>query len=186
KSANMPNDTIERSIKKAAGEIDSINYETIIYEGYGPCGIAIIAETLTDNRNRTVANVRNAFTKGGGNLGTSGSVAFQFDKIGLIAVERSETGFDEDEMTNIAIEAGASDFIVSDEGYEIITSPEDFVHVKSLIERAKIPVLSSEITMQPQIYGRLTNQDDIKKMNKLLELLEDDDDVQNVYHNWED
>jgi len=185
KSANMPGDTIERSIKKAAGELDGVNYEAITYEGYGPNGIAIIARALTDNRNRTVANVRNAFTKGGGNLGAQGSVVFQFDEIGQIAVEAAE-GIDADELEMLAIEAGASDFIASHEGYEITSAPQDFSNLCNALEAANIPVLSAEITMQPKIYGQLTNPDDIKGMNKLLDLLEDDDDVQDVYHNWEE
>jgi len=183
KSENMPNDTIDRSIKKAAGELDSVNYEAITYEGYGPGGIAVVIETLTDNRTRTVANVRNAFTKGGGNLGQSGSVLFQFEEMGLIAVEKSDN-VDEEELMMLVLDAGARDFAVEDEGYEITTAPADFSAVREAVEAAGINMLSAEVAMFPHLTVSLTDPDDIKKMNKTLDLLEEDDDVQNVYHNW--
>jgi YebC/PmpR family DNA-binding regulatory protein len=184
KSENMPNDTIERSIKKASGDLSAVNYESIIYEGYGPSGVAVIVEALTDNRNRAAANVRNAFTKGGGNLGTTGCVSFMFDEKGLIMVE-AEDGVDEDELMDSALEAGASDFVTSDEGYEILTEPEDFSAVREALEALKVPMVSAEVTKIPQTETTLTNPDDVKKMNKLLDLLDDEDDVQNVWHNWE-
>ena len=184
KAANMPNDTIERSIKKAAGELDNVNYEAITYEGYGPAGIAVIVETLTDNRTRTVANVRNAFTKGGGNMGQSGSVAFQFRHVGQIIVEKSGS-IDEDELMMIALDAGATDFLPDEEGYEIITEPVAFSAVREAIEAFGAPILDAEVAMLPNLTARLESADDIKKMNKILDLLEEDDDVQNVYHNWE-
>ena len=185
KANNMPNDTIDRSIKKAAGELDGINFEAITYEGYGPNGIAVIVETLTDNRTRTVANVRNAFTKGGGNMGQAGSVVFQFDNVGQIAVEKADA-VDEEELMMLALDAGASDFTAHDEGYEIITDPADFSAVREAVEAAGFPILSAEVTMLPKLTVSLTDPEDIKKMNKILDLLEEDDDVQDVYHNWEE
>lgn len=184
KSNNMPNDTIERSIKKAAGNLDGVSYESIVYEGYGPKGVAIIVETLTDNKNRTAANVRSAFTKGGGNIGTTGCVSFMFDEKGVIMVEKADS-IDADELMMIALDAGASDFNEEEEGYEIITSPEDFSSVREAIEQANIAIVDAEVSMIPQTYTSLTDEEDIKKMNKLLDLLENDDDVKNVYHNLE-
>ena len=184
KSNNMPNDTIERSIKKASGDLDNVNYESVTYEGYGPNGVAIIVEALTDNRNRTSANVRNAFTKGNGNMGTTGCVSFMFDKKGVILIEKNEINIDEDELMMILLEEGAEDFLLNEENiFEIITSPDDFYKIKEKIENFNIKMLSSEIDMLPQTYTKLENDEDIKKMNKLLNLLDDDDDVQNVYHN---
>ncbi|MBQ6554320.1 MAG: YebC/PmpR family DNA-binding transcriptional regulator [Firmicutes bacterium] len=185
KSNNMPNDTIERSIKKAAGDLDGVNYETITYEGYGPKGVAVIVEVLTDNKNRSAANVRSAFTKGGGNMGTSGCVSFMFDEKGQIMIEKDDD-IDSDELEMTAIEAGAEDIITEDEGYEIITAPEDFSAVREALEAAGIPMAEAEITMIPQTYTELTDPDDIKKMNRLLDLLDEDDDVKNVYHNWDE
>ena len=186
KSNNMPNDTIDRSIKRAAGADDSVVYESVTYEGYGPNGVAVIVEALTDNRNRAAANVRNAFTKGGGNMGTSGCVSFMFDKKGLIVVDKEEVEIDEDELMMTAIDAGAEDFAVEEDSYEIVTSPDDFSDVRQTLETANIPMVSAEITMIPQTYTELKNEDDIKKMTKLLDMLEEDDDVQNVYHSWDE
>ncbi len=187
KSNNMPNDTIERSIKKAAGPGDGVEYENITYEGYGPSGVAVIVEVLTDNRNRAAANVRNAFTKGGGNMGTSGCVSFMFDDKGLIVVDKEEVeGMDDDELMMMAIDAGAEDFAVEEDSYEITTAPDDFSAVREALEANNIPMASAELTKIPQTYTTLTNEEDIKKMNKLLDLLDDDDDVQEVYHNWEE
>jgi YebC/PmpR family DNA-binding regulatory protein len=183
KASNMPNDTIERSIKKAAGDLSAINYESITYEGYGPNGVAVIVEALTDNRNRAAANIRNAFTKGGGNMGTTGCVSFMFDEKGRVMIERGEGS--EDEITEIAIEAGAEDVLVSSDGYEIITEPDDFSPVREAFEKSSVAILSAGVEKIPQTYAALTNPDDIKKMNKLLDLLDEEDDVQNVYHNWE-
>lgn len=185
KSNNMPNDTIDRSIKKAAGNLDGVNYEAITYEGYGPKGVAVIVETLTDNKNRSAANVRSAFTKGGGNMGTTGCVSFMFDEKGQIMIEKDDDiDFETIELT--AIEAGAEDINEEDEGYEIITAPEDFSAVREALENAGIEMAEASITMLPQTYTELTEEEDIKKMNKLLELLDDDDDVKNVYHNWDE
>lgn len=186
KANNMPNDTIERSIKKAAGGGEGVTYESVTYEGYGPNGVAIIVEALTDNRNRAAANVRSAFTKGGGNMGTSGCVSFMFDQKGLIIIDKEEVDMDEDELMMTAIDAGAEDFAVEDDCYEITTSPEDFETVREALEGAGIPMASAEITMVPQTYTVLNNEEDIKKMNKLLDILDDDDDVKNVYHNWDE
>ena len=185
KSNNMPNDTIERSIKKAAGGGDGVTYESITQEGYGPNGVAVIVEVLTDNRNRAAANVRNAFTKGGGNMGTSGCVSFMFDEKGLIVIDKEEVEMDEDELMMLAVEAGAEDFGVEDDSYEITTSPDEFETVREALEKEGIPMASAEITMIPQTYTVLNNEDDIKKMNKLLDMLDDDDDVKNVYNNWD-
>lgn len=185
KSNNMPNDTIERSIKKAAGDVSGVNYEPIIYEGYGPSGVAVIVEVLTDNKNRTAANVRHAFSKGGGNLGTTGCVSFMFDKKGQIIIERSDD-IDEDELMMLALDAGAEDFNVEEEGYEVLTAPEDFSAVREALEKAGIKMASAEIAMIPQTTTTLTDEQDIKKMRILLDLLEDDDDVQEVYHNWDE
>ena len=186
KSNNMPNDTIERSIKKASGADGSVDYENVTYEGYGPNGVAVIVEALTDNRNRAAANVRNAFTKGGGNMGTSGCVSFMFDTKGLIFIDKEEIDMDDDELMMIALDAGAEDFAVEEDSYEITTMPDDIGAVREALEAAGIPMVSAEVTMIPQTYTELTNEEDIKKMNKLLDLLDDDDDVQNVYHNWDE
>ena len=158
KANNMPNDTIERGIKKAAGDLGSVNYENNTYEGYGPSGVAIIVETLTDNRNRTAANVRSAFTKGGGSIGTSGCVSFMFDKKGQIIIDKEECEMDAD----------------------------DFSAVRDALEKEGIPMAEAEVTMVPQTWATLTNEEDIKKMNRILDLLDEDDDVQNVYHNWDE
>ncbi|NLK97844.1 YebC/PmpR family DNA-binding transcriptional regulator [Defluviitalea saccharophila] len=185
KSNNMPNDTIERSIKKAAGDVSGVSYESITYEGYGPSGVAVIVEVLTDNKNRTAANVRHAFTKGGGNMGTTGCVSFMFDKKGQIIIERSDD-IDEDELMMLALDAGAEDFNAEEEGYEVLTAPEDFSAVREAIEKAGVKMASAEIAMIPQTTTTLTNEQDIKKMRTLLDILEDDDDVQEVYHNWDE
>lgn len=185
KSNNMPNDTIDRSIKKAAGNLNAVNYESITYEGYGPRGVAVIVETLTDNKNRTAANVRSAFTKGGGNMGTTGCVGFMFDERGQIMVEKGD-GVDGDSIMMLALEAGAADINEEEEGYEIITEPDNFSAVREALEKEGIPMAEAAVTMLPQTYTELADEDDIKKMNRLLELLEEDDDVKNVYHNWDE
>jgi len=186
KANNMPNDTIDRSIKKAAGDLGSVNYESVTYEGYGPKGTAIIVEALTDNKNRTAANIRNAFTKGYGNVGTPGCVSFMFDKKGQIIIDKEECEMDADELMMIALDAGAEDFSDEEESYEIITDPDDFSKVLEALEAAKIPMLEADVTMIPQTWVELTDETDIKNINKTLDLLDDDDDVQNVYHNWDE
>lgn len=186
KSNNMPNDTIERGIKKAAGDASAVNYVTITYEGYGPNGTAIIVDALTDNKNRTAANVKNAFTKGGGNVGTPGCVSFMFDKKGQIIIDKEEFEGDADELMMTALDAGAEDFNEEEDSFEIVTNPDDFSAVREALEAAKIPMASAEVTMIPQNWVELTGEDDIKKMNRILDLLDEDDDVQNVYHNWDE
>ena len=186
KSNNMPNDTIERGIKKAAGDLGSVNYEQLTYEGYGPNGIAIIVETLTDNKNRTAANVRSAFTKGGGNVGAQGSVSFMFDKKGQIIIDKEECEMDADELMMMALDAGAEDFAEEEDSFEVITDPDSFSEVREALEKAGIPMLQAEVTMIPQNWVDVHDDDTVKKMNRLLDLLDDDDDVQNVYHNWDE
>ncbi len=182
RAANMPNDNIQRTIKKAAGDNEGDNYENISYEGYGPNGVAVIVEALTDNRNRTAADVRHAFDKFGGNMGQTGCVSFMFDKKGVIVVEKD--GVDEDEITMDALEAGAEDIAVEDDCYEITTAPEDFHAVRDALEN-KYEFASAEITMVPQTTVTLTDEDSVTKMQRMLDTLEDSDDVQNIYHNWD-
>lgn len=182
RAANMPNDNITRTIKKAAGSTDGDNYETVTYEGYGPSGVAVIVDTLTDNRNRTAANVRHYFDKFGGNLGTNGCVSFMFDKKGVIVIEND--GIDEDEITMDALDAGADDISVDTECIEITTTPDDFHTVRDALD-GKYTLSSAEISMIPQTMTELTDEKQILMMSKMLESLEDDDDVQDVYHNWD-
>ena len=171
KANNMPNDTIERGIKKAAGNIDAVNYEEVTYEGYGPNGTAIIVKALTDNKNRTASNVRNAFTKGSGSVGTQGCVSYMFDEKGQIM---------------IALDAGADDFNEEDDSFEITTAPEDFSAVREALEAENIAMASAEVTMLPQTYVTLNDENDIKQLQRTLDLLDEDDDVQYVYHNWDE
>lgn len=186
KANNMPNDTIDRGIKKAAGDANSVNYEVLTYEGYGPSGVAIIVDTLTDNKNRTAANVRSAFTKGGGNVGAQGSVSFMFDKKGQIIIDKEECEMDPDELMMLALDAGVEDFAEEEDSYEIITAPEDFSQVRETLEKEQIPMMQADVTMIPQTWVELKSDEDIKKMNRILDLLDDDDDVQAVYHNWDE
>lgn len=186
KANNMPNDTIERGIKKAAGDANSVNYVGITYEGYGPNGTAIIVDALTDNKNRTASNVRNAFTKGGGNVGTTGCVSFMFDQKGQIIIDKEECDMEADDLMMIALDAGAEDFAEEEDSFEILTAPDDFSVVREALEKEGIPMASAEVTMVPQNYVELTSEEDIKKMNKILDLLDEDDDVQAVYHNWDE
>lgn len=186
KANNMPNDTINRGIKKAAGDTGSVNYEQVTYEGYGPSGTAIIVQALTDNKNRTAANVRNAFTKGNGNIGTQGCVSYMFDEKGQILIDREEYDCDPDELMMQALDAGADDFLEEEDSFEIITDPATFSAVREELENAGIPMANAEVTMIPQNYVTLSSEDDIKNMNRILDLLEEDDDVQQVYHNWDE
>ena len=186
KANNMPNDTIERGIKKAAGDAGNVNYEYVTYEGYGPSGIAIIVEALTDNQNRTAANIRSAFTKGSGSIGTQGCVSFMFDKKGQIIIDKEECDMDADDLMMTALDAGAEDFSEEDDSYEILTDPDSFEAVAKAIEEAKIPVVSAEVTMIPQNYVTLSDENDIRQLQRTLDLLDEDDDVQNVYHNWDE
>ena len=185
KANNMPNDTIEKSIKKASGNLEGINYEAITYEGYGPKGTAIIVEVLTDNKNRSAANVRNAFTKVNGNMGTTGCVSFLFQEKRQIIIEKNKD-IDADYLMMLCLDAGAYDFIEEDEFFEVMTTPEDFSNVLESIKQNNINILNTDIQMIPSTYVNLTEDDDIKKMTKLLDLLLQDDDVKNVYHNWQE
>ena len=184
KANNVPNDTIERGIKKASGEGSNVNYEYITYEGYGPNGVAIIVDTLTDNKNRTAANVRSAFTKGGGSLGTLGCVSFMFDKKGQIIIDKEECELEADDLMMLALDAGAEDFSDEEDSYEIITDPDAFQAVCDALVEKKVVMASAEVTMIPQNYVDLTDETAINQLQKTLDLLEDDDDVQYVYHNW--
>ena len=186
KANNMPNDTIDRGIKKAAGDAASVNYETVTYEGYGPSGVAIIVKGLTDNKNRTAANVRNAFTKGSGNVGTTGCVSFMFDEKGQIIIDKEECSMDPDELMMIALDAGAEDFSEEEDSYEVLTAPDDFSAVREALEAQKIPMMEASVTMIPQTWATLTDEEDIKRMNRILDLLDEDDDVQEVFHNWDE
>ncbi len=183
KAANVPNDNIERIIKKAAGDGNADNYEDITYEGYGPCGVAVIVEALTDNRNRTAADVRHAFDKYGGNLGTTGCVSFMFNKKGVIVIERE--GLDEDTVMTDALEAGASDFAADEDVFEISTEPADFSGVREDLEKKGYEFVSAEVEMVPDTYTAIEDPEVAAKMQKMLDLLEDNDDVQNVWHNWD-
>ena len=185
KASNMPNDTIDRAIKKAASS-DMTDYESVTYEGYGPNGTAIIVEALTDNRNRAASNIRNAFTKGGGNVGTPGCVSFMFDKKGQMIVAKEECDKDADELMMLALDAGADDFNEEEDCYEILTSPEEFDAVNQALADAGVTFASAEVTMIPQTTVELTSEDDLKKMRRILALLDEEDDVQNVYHNWDE
>lgn len=184
KAENMPNDNIERAIKKGSGDLEGANYEEITYEGYGPAGVAVFVECLTDNRNRTASDVRHAFDKFGGNLGSTGCVSWMFDRKGLLIVDRNEE-MDEEELMLQAIEAGAEDFNAEEEYFEIITAPENYDQVKEVLTGSGYNFSTSEITFIPQNETKLEEEKDIKNMTKLIDALEDSDDVQQVYHNWE-
>ena len=186
KANNMPNDTIERGIKKAAGDGDSVNYVQVTYEGYGPSGTAIIVDALTDNKNRTAANVRNAFTKGQGNIGTQGCVSYLFDQKGQIIIAKEDCNMDADDLMMMALDAGAEDFSEEEDSFEVITAPDDFSAVREALEAENIPMASAEVTMIPQTYVSLTDEKDITNIQRILDLLDEDDDVQEVYHNWEE
>jgi len=186
KANNMPNDTIDRGIKKASGEGNNVNYEHCTYEGYGPSGTAIIVKCLTDNKNRTASNVRNAFTKGYGSIGTQGCVSYMFDEKGQILIDKEECDMDADDLMMLALDAGAEDFVEEEDSYEIITDPDSFSEVREALEKEGVPMASAEETMIPDNYVKLSNPDDIKNLNRILDLLEEDDDVQAVYHNWEE
>lgn len=183
KANNVPNDNIERIIKKAAGEGNADNYEALQYEGYGPNGIAVIVETLTDNRNRTAADMRHYFDKYGGNLGQTGCVSFMFRKKGILAIEAED--LDEDKVMEDALEAGAADFSTDGDVFEITTEPEDFSGVRDDLEAKGYAFVSAEIEQVPDVYTAIDDPDQAVKMEKLLEMLEDNDDVQNVWHNWD-
>lgn len=183
KAANMPNDNIDRAIKKGAGELEGVIYEEITYEGYGPGGAAVIVQTLTDNKNRTAADVRHAFDKNGGNLGTNGCVSFLFNRQGKIYI--GAEGLDEDEVMMTALDAGAEDFEASEDGFEITTTPEDFGAVLDAVNAAGITPESAEVAMVPSTETKLS-EEDTAKMEKMLDMFDDNDDIQEVWHNWEE
>lgn len=183
KAANVPNENIERIIKKAAGEGDNTNYEELVYEGYGPNGIAVIVETLTDNRNRTAGDVRHYFDKCGGNLGQSGSVMFMFDRKGVIDIEAE--GQDEDTVMEAALEAGAEDFTSDGDIFEILTDPNEFGAVREALEEKGFTFVSAEIQYVPQTTSTIEDEEAVTKMEKLIDMLEENDDVQSIWHNWE-
>ena len=183
KANNVPNDNIERILKKAASEGSGENYEALQYEGYGPCGIAVIVETLTDNRNRTAADLRHYFDKCGGNLGQTGCVSFMFNKKGKLIVEAE--GLDEDKVMEDALEAGASDFAADEDIFEITTEPEDFSAVRDDLEAKGYAFVTAEVQMVPDVLTAITDPDAVKNMEKLLDMLDDNDDVQDVWHNWD-
>jgi YebC/PmpR family DNA-binding regulatory protein len=184
KSSNMPNDTIQRAVKKGAGEMEGIDYEEIVYEGYAPGGVAVIVSTLTENRNRTAGDVRHIFDKHGGSMGVAGAVSWMFDNKGIIIVEK-DGKIDEEELMMQALEAGAEDLNSEEDSFEIVTSPESFSEVRQKLEVLGIPMVSAEVTMVPQNYIEVTAEDDIKKINKMIDMFDDNDDVQDVYHNAE-
>ena len=186
KANNMPNDTIERGIKKAAGDANAVNYEHVTYEGYGPNGIAIIVEALTDNKNRTAANVRSAFTKGNGSIGTQGCVSYSFDEKGQIIIDKEECDMNADDLMMMALDAGAEDFSEEEDSFEILTAPEDFSAVRETLEKEGLPMAEAEVRMIPQNYVTLTDETAIKNLQRTLDLLDEDDDVQNVFHNWDE
>ena len=186
KANNMPNETIERGIKKAAGDLGNVNYQYNTYEGYGPGGIAIIVDTLTDNLNRTAANVRSAFTKGNGSIGTPGCVSFMFDKKGQIIIDKEDCDLTADDLMMIALDAGADDIKEEEDSFEILTAEEDFDAVEKALKDEGIPMVSAEVTMIPQNYVKVTDETTMKQINRILDILDDDDDVQNVYHNWDE
>ena len=186
KANNMPNDTIERGIKKAAGDANAVNYESVTYEGYGPNGKAIIVDALTDNKHRTAANVRSAFTKGKGSLGTQGCVSYMFDKKGQIIIDKEECDLDADDLMMMALDAGAEDFTEEEDSFIVLTDPDDFSVVREALEQEKIAMADAQVTMIPQTYVELTDEQDLYNINKILSLLDEDDDVQEVYHNWDE
>ena len=185
KANNMPNDTIDRGIKKAAGDASAVNYEAVTYEGYGPNGTAIIVDALTDNKNRTAANVRSAFTKGKGSLGTQGCVSYMFDKKGQIIIAKEDCDMDADDLMMMALDAGAEDFSEEEDSFEITTTPEDFETVRKTLEDGGVVMVSAEVSMIPQTYVTLTEEADITNIGRILDFLDEDDDVQEVYHNWD-
>ncbi|MCQ2405601.1 MAG: YebC/PmpR family DNA-binding transcriptional regulator [Oscillospiraceae bacterium] len=186
KAANMPNDNIKRTIDKALGAGDTSNWENVTYEGYGPCGVAVIVETMTDNRNRTASEVRHYFDKYGGNLGASNCVSWSFDRKGVIVIDNEDGDYDEDEVMMDALDCGASDFEPDEGAFTVYTETDAVASVSEALTAKGYPLLSAQVEMIPQNgYIRLTNEDDIKNMSKMLDMFEDNDDVQNVWHNWE-
>jgi YebC/PmpR family DNA-binding regulatory protein len=186
KANNMPNDTIERGIKKASGAEGNVDYKSITYEGYGPGGTAIIVEALTDNQNRTASNVKAAFSKGNGNVGTPGCVSYMFDNKGQILIDKEECSMSSDDLMMLVLDAGADDFNEEDDSFEILTTPENFEAVVKTLNENNIATASAEVTMIPQNYVAVTDPENVKYLQRILDLLDEDDDVQAVYHNWEE
>jgi YebC/PmpR family DNA-binding regulatory protein len=184
KAENMPNDNIDRAIKKGSGDLDGASYEEITYEGYGPNGVAVMVQCLTDNKNRTAADIRHYFSKYNGNLGATGCVSFMFDRKGILIIDRNED-IDEEEIMLNSIEAGAEDFVAEDEYFEITTSPEDFKDVRESLKSEGYKFSTAEVSFIPQTQTKLEESKDMNNMEKLIDALEDNDDVQEVYHNWE-
>ncbi len=185
KAANMPNDNIKRTIDKALGSGSSESYESVTYEGYGPAGVAVIVEAMTDNRNRTASEVRHNFDKYGGNMGATGCVSWSFDRKGVIIIDNEDGDLDEDTVLTDALEAGAEDLVTEESVFEVYTAPDDFSAVNDALEAKGYKFLSAQTEMVPQNYIKLTEADDVKNMEKMLELMEDNDDVQNVWNNWD-
>lgn len=186
KANNMPNDTIDRGIKKAAGDSGNVNYEVVTYEGYGPGGTAIIVDALTDNKNRTAANVRNCFSKGMGSIGTQGCVSYMFDQKGQILIDKEECELEADDLMMTALDAGAEDFAEEEDSFEITTDPAEFPAVRDALSQQGIVMTQAEITMIPQTYVTLEDEKDLANIQKILDMLDEDDDVQTVYHNWDE
>lgn len=186
KAVNMPNDNIKRTIEKALGSGNTDNYESMTYEGYGPCGVAIIVETMTDNRNRTASEVRHYFDKYGGNLGATGCVSWSFDKKGVIVVNNEDGDLEEDTVLEAALEAGADDMVTEEGVFTIYTDPDAVATVAEYLTNAKYELLSAQVEMVPQNTVSVTGEDDVKNLRKMLDMFEDNDDVQNVWHNWEE
>ncbi len=185
KAANMPNDNIKRTIDKALGAGSAENFEKVVYEGYGPSGVAVIVEALTDNRNRTAPEVRHLFDKYGGNMGATGCVSWSFDRKGVIVIDNEDGDLDEEKVMEDALDCGAADFEADGNIFEITTEPDDFNTVTAALEAKGYVFAEAAIEMVPQNYIKLTSEDDIKNMTKMIDLMEDNDDVQNVWHNWE-
>lgn len=183
---NMPNDTIDKGIKKAAGNLDAVNFEELVYEGFGPSGVAILVKALTDNKNRTGGNVRSAFTKGHGNMGTPGSVSYMFKEMGQIIIDKEECEKSSDELMELALESGAADFNEEDDSYEILTAPDDFSACREALEKAGIPMVEAEVSMIPENYVSVTDEEATWGLRKTLDLLDEDEDVKAVYTNWEE
>ena len=186
RAANMPNDNIKRVLDRAAGAGQGDNYESITYEGYGPSGVAVIVETMTDNRNRTASNIRHHFDKYGGNMGASGCVAWSFDKKGVLVIDNEDGDYEEDKVMEDALESGAEDFEAEEDCFTVYTDPDDFNAVADALTAKGYSFASAQVEMVPQNYQRLEREEDVANLQKMLELLEDDDDVQNVWHNWEE
>ena len=185
RSTNMPKDNIKRAIKKAEGGSEE-HYDEITYEGYAPGGVAVFVEALTDNKNRTASNVRNAFTKGNGSIGTQGCVSYMFDQKGQIIIDKEECEMDADEIMMLALDAGAEDFSEEEDSYEIFTAPDDFSAVREALEKAGLPIAEAQVAMIPQTYVELTDEQALKDLQRTLDLLDDDDDVTDYWTNWDE